>query len=192
MIDWEKEWELHAPFFKNGAVHLTDRVKLKPGPGFGDYSHPTTRLVARLMGPHAPGKRVIDAGCGSGVLSLLAKSLGACQVIGFDIDPEAVAHAKTNAQLNQFEINFYASEEIFSQVINGDLLLMNMIYTEQMQVFTAFPSLKDVSLLISSGVLVTQREEYLALARSWGFALVEQKEEEGWLGFVFQNSQEMK
>jgi ribosomal protein L11 methyltransferase len=49
---WEKQWELFAPNFKNGKAHIETPVgviQLLPGPGFGDYSHPTTRLTCKLM-----------------------------------------------------------------------------------------------------------------------------------------------
>ena len=44
MIDWNKQWEIHSPQFHEGYVHI-DGLRLRPGPGFGDLSHPTTRIM---------------------------------------------------------------------------------------------------------------------------------------------------
>ena len=72
---WDQQWELFAPQFKEGKAHidLTDygvckTLQLYPGPGFGDLSHPTTRLVLQLMKPHLQQRLAIDIGCGSGIL----------------------------------------------------------------------------------------------------------------------------
>ena len=103
---WEKQWELFAPNFKNGKAHIDltpygcpEILQLYPGPGFGDLSHPTTRIVLELMQPYIQNHAVLDIGCGSGILSLAAAAMGASEVYGYDIDPEAVEHAKKNATL---------------------------------------------------------------------------------------------
>lgn len=188
MINWDEQWALHAPDFREGMVHLEQGVRLKPGPGFGDFSHPTTRLVIALMTAHVEGKKVIDIGCGSGILALTAMKLGAASAIGFDIDEEAVAHARENAQLNNLPVSFYCSSEVDSFLDREEIALMNMIYTEQNLAWNSHAALKHVKCIISSGVLATQREEYLTLAAKWNWKLVREKEEEGWFGFEFSNA----
>ncbi len=94
---WTQQWELFAPNFKNGKAHIETpggTIRLFPGPGFGDFSHPTTRLTLHLMRPYVKNESVIDIGCGSGILSFGAAAMGAKSVYGYDIDEEAVAHAK--------------------------------------------------------------------------------------------------
>jgi ribosomal protein L11 methyltransferase len=99
-IDWVDQWETHGQGFKDGFIHLDvndfgyetneKSLLLQPGPGFGDLSHETTRLVLGMMAELVEGKEILDIGCGSGVLSLVAMRMGAVGVIGVDIDPLAI------------------------------------------------------------------------------------------------------
>lgn len=184
---WEEQWALHAPHFKEGFVHLEGGLRLKPGPGFGDLSHPTTRVVLELMAPYVKGKKVIDIGCGSGVLALSALKAGAKSAVGFDIEEEAVLHATENAKLNGLNAHFFLSSQVAPHLHFGEVALMNMIYTEQRAAFNAHPALNQNKWIITSGVLSSQREEYFEITSGWNWKLVEEKEKEGWLGFVFAN-----
>lgn len=83
---------------------LTNVVELDPGAGFGTGQHPSTRLLldelaARIVG----GERVLDVGCGSGVLGLGALRLGASRLVGVDIEAHAVEATRRNAALNGLE-----------------------------------------------------------------------------------------
>ena len=87
-------WSEHPP----GDAPLL--VELGLG-GFGNGSHPTTRiLIDELAGRIHGGERVLDVGCGSGVLGLCALRLGAAHVVAVDIKPEAVEATRRNARLN--------------------------------------------------------------------------------------------
>ena len=80
--------------------HLCELVELGPG-GFGSGHHPTTRqLVEELVDRIGGGERVLDVGCGSGILGLCALKLGAATVVAVDLKPDAVAAAQRNAQAN--------------------------------------------------------------------------------------------
>ncbi|MCE3603187.1 50S ribosomal protein L11 methyltransferase [Massilia sp. P8910] len=83
-------------------------LELDPGLAFGTGSHPTTRLCMEWLEAHpAPGKSVLDYGCGSGILAMVAKKMGAGDVAGVDIDPQAIESARDNAARNQCEIDYY-------------------------------------------------------------------------------------
>lgn len=174
-IDWEKQWATFAPGYGGGMVRYGD-IKMIPGGGFGDLSHPTTRIMLELM-KGKTGNRILDIGCGSGILSLAAAKMGG-QIVGIDIDPVAVAHAEKNRVLNGL------ANVSFSEGCTGtfDLILMNMIMSEQQLAWNPDYAKKGTT-IITSGVLAEQRDVYLQ-SRDW--KLVEEREEEGWRGFVFE------
>ena len=83
-------------------------IRLDPGLAFGTGSHPTTRLMLawleqRAVKSHA-ATRVLDYGCGSGILAIAAGKLGAAQIDGVDIDPQAIVATRDNAQRNGVEL----------------------------------------------------------------------------------------
>ena len=81
-------------------------MRLDPGLAFGTGTHPTTRMCLRWIAEHPPlDQRVLDYGCGSGILAIGAAMLGAAQVDAVDIDPDAVTAAQWNAQANHVELN---------------------------------------------------------------------------------------
>ena len=76
-------------------------VEVDSGEAFGAGTHPSTRLLADWLAEHvASGERVLDVGCGSGVLALVAARLGAAEAVGIDIEPAAIAAAEANARRN--------------------------------------------------------------------------------------------
>jgi ribosomal protein L11 methyltransferase len=84
-------------------------VELGAG-GFGNGEHPATRLLLELLADRiAGGERVLDAGCGSGVLGLCALELGAASVVAVDIKPEAIEATRRNATLNGMDGRVEAS-----------------------------------------------------------------------------------
>jgi ribosomal protein L11 methyltransferase len=81
-------------------------IRLDPGLAFGTGTHPTTRMCLRWIAQHPPqGRRVLDYGCGSGILAIAAARFGAAQIDAVDIDPAAVASAAANAQANGVSIS---------------------------------------------------------------------------------------
>lgn len=186
MIDWEEQWRLHAPGFRDGYVHFGS-IKMEPGPGFGDLSHPTTHLVISLMKEHVKDRHVIDIGSGSGILSLCAMAMGAKSVHGVDIEPEAVAHARKNAKLNNMDISFSLPHEFHLPAkIKSVVILMNMIRSEQAVAWKSLKSLHKIpGNCIISGILQEELQDYLEQVKPWGFSLQDKIEEEGWLGLYF-------
>ena len=178
MINWEEIWEIHSPFFKNGygIVPLSSELsfRLNPGPGFGDLSHPTTNLVLDLMKPLIKGKTVVDIGCGSGILSIAAKLLGAKEVYAFEIDPDAINHAEENFKINNLKIFLNKKPPSL------DLILINMISSEQRIALEQYPFIKQFPhTLLSSGLLVEEKERYLKEMHEW--RVVRTKSKKNWL-----------
>lgn len=179
--DWEQDWAHHVPL-KEGILEIALQnkiVKMRPGPGFGNVSHPTTQLMLEAMTPLCKGKRVLDVGTGSGILALAASLLGATAVSAVDIDPEAIRHAQENAELNGCNIDFSGNPKAF------DLMLLNMIFSEQKEALKAYPF--NQGTLLTSGILQEERAPYLTFAQAQGWKLEHLYEKEGWLAFRFQN-----
>ena len=101
-------------------------IRLDPGLAFGTGSHPTTRACLRWLERHVvPGARVLDYGCGSGILAIAAMKLGALDALGVDIDPEAVAAARANAARNDVAARF--SDSHVALDFQADLVVANIL-----------------------------------------------------------------
>ncbi len=88
-------------------------IRLDPGQAFGTGSHPTTQLCLAWLEMHRPmGQTILDFGCGSGILAIAARMLGAARVVGVDIDPVAVQSARDNAKLNAVDIDFFLPDNL--------------------------------------------------------------------------------
>lgn len=197
-IDWEAQWAAHGHDFHDGYVHVPlklfgkseEILRLHPGEGFGDLSHPTTRLMMQIMGEQLKHDIVIDIGCGSGILSLAAAAIGAKHVHGIDIDPHAIEHSRQNGLLNQLEkkCSFsLPSEWRWKTHLSPVLILMNMIWSEQVEAWNSVPFLhSQAATLITSGIRTEERSLYLQKGADLGWSLQNEREEEGWLAFHFE------
>ena len=113
--DWSTAWRVHFPVFRVGRLVVAPpweqepgSLILEPGQGFGTGQHATTRQVLeRLVAllDEAPSCRVLDVGCGSGILALAAVHLGA-DAYGIDHDPIAVEDARSQAARNGLNVLF--------------------------------------------------------------------------------------
>jgi ribosomal protein L11 methyltransferase len=195
-IDWQKQWADFAPSFRDGFAHIDLEtlggpiLLLKPGAGFGDLSHPTTRLTLALMAPLVKDKVVFDIGCGSGILSIAAVLLGAKKAYGIDIDQDALKHSNENAQVNRVDDRAFFSKKIHPKSVPEDpfVIVMNMIERDQKKAWQSVSALHlKNSLIVASGILTSHRAPYLKLVKSWGWSLIGEKEEEGWSGFIFKS-----
>ncbi|NNE73533.1 MAG: methyltransferase [Acidimicrobiales bacterium] len=164
---WYEAWKPHAPIveLERLVIHppwkdpppLDGRrsISIDPGLAFGHGAHPTTRLLLEALEHQVqPGDRVLDVGCGSGVLALAAAALGAASVLAIDIDPIAVAQTRQNAAANQFDV-IAASTPIESLPGSYDLVVVNMIQSELGAVAADLLRLTGRALLVS-GLLTGQ------------------------------------
>lgn len=193
-IDWEEQWKLHAPNFKEGHLPLklndSTTLKLLPGPGFGDFSHPTTQLMIKMIkkGPLHP--IFIDVGSGSGILTLSAAALGVRETYGIEIEPDAVEHARKNAHYNRLNTQFFLPQDFNIYPKKQVTLAINMIRSEQAQAWKSLPLLHGIKgTCYASGVLVEEEADYInevEKGRGWKHKKTLSSGE--WLGFIFEIS----
>ncbi len=197
-IDWEDQWRRFAPNFYDGIAHIDlsayggnapKDLLLKPGGGFGDLSHPTTRLCLKLMAPLVGNTTVIDIGCGSGILTLAALLMGATRAIGLDIDENALEHAQANARLNRLE-KLASFGQRAKRISSPLLIVMNMIFSEQKQAWNAQKALSAPkraypAIIVTSGILAEQTGAYLAWTKMLDWNLLKEETEGEWTGFLF-------
>jgi ribosomal protein L11 methyltransferase len=141
-------------------------LELDPGLAFGTGSHPTTRLCMEWLEQHLPaGATVLDYGCGSGILAMVASKLGAAEVSGVDIDPQAIVSARENSQRNACDIAYHLPEDfatagagrqytvVVANILSSPLKLMAPMLAGRVAAGGA---------LVLSGVLARQAEEVCA------------------------------
>jgi ribosomal protein L11 methyltransferase len=101
-------------------------IRLDPGVAFGTGSHPTTRLCLAWLVRNLPhGARVLDYGCGSGVLAIAAAKLGASEVVGTDIDEQALDAARANSERNGVDALYTAPDRLPAGLF--DVVLANIL-----------------------------------------------------------------
>ena len=134
-------------------------IVLDPGLAFGTGSHPTTRLCLQWLERElSPGASVIDYGCGSGILAIAAARLGAGQVIGIDIDAQALIAARDNAQRNQVSIDVRAGTD--ARPDPADVVVANILSSPLKLLAPVLIDLvRPGGTLVLSGVLARQVEE---------------------------------
>jgi len=163
-------------------------LELDPGLAFGTGSHPTTRLCMEWLEQHAANAAtVLDYGCGSGILALVAKKLGAQQVIGVDIDPQALESARFNGERNACDIDYYLPEAfvrhypehqtfaiVVANILAGPLQLMAPMLAGRVAPGGA---------LVLSGVLDRQAQDVIAAYAPY-LELSVWAEHEGWVALA--------
>lgn len=155
-------------------------IKIDPGMAFGTGTHPTTQLCLELMEKAAarqPFSRVIDVGCGSGILSIAALKLGADSVLGVDIDTESVKNSRENADLNGIGDELLLGLGSVTEILNGafpmrsaPLVVANILGPILIRLFDA--GLADLvqpgGEIILSGILDHQAESVIAAGEARG------------------------
>jgi ribosomal protein L11 methyltransferase len=158
-------------------------VVIEPAMGFGSGHHATTRLcLEALQRIDLRGLRVLDVGTGSGVLALAAARLGASRVLAIDVDPDALANARSNATLNgappglEFRLADFRSEpglqaDVVVANLTGGMLAAGAIELGR--------TVRGGGALILSGITVEERDGvYAAFAEALRFDWM--AEEDGW------------
>lgn len=170
-------------------------LRLDPGLIFGTGSHATTRMCLKTMQEYdLVGKRVLDLGCGSGILGIGAMVLGADYVCGCDIDPKAPDVALSNAALNAITAeNFYILDgDIIGDTAmqekigtDYDLVLANIVSDVIIPLSPIVPKfIKKEGIFITSGIIEGRQEEVKTAIIEAGFKIIIHQTDEDWHCFV--------
>jgi ribosomal protein L11 methyltransferase len=155
-------------------------LELDPGLAFGTGSHPTTRLCMEwLERSVSADQSVLDYGCGSGILAILAKKCGANPVIGIDIDPQAVDSARQNSERNHADVAYGLPEDcpeghfdiVVANILSNPLKLMASMLAARV---------KPGGRIALSGILARQADEVAAVYAQW-IDIGVWREHEGWV-----------
>ncbi|MFU8765245.1 MAG: 50S ribosomal protein L11 methyltransferase [Haliea sp.] len=179
--DWEREWISHyrpmrfgkrlwvCPSWLEPPEPEAVNLLLDPGLAFGTGTHPTTALcLTELDGMALAGCKVVDYGCGSGILAVAALKLGAAQALGVDNDPQALVASRDNCARNQLpeadlEVALPGAEAIAHWQGRADLVVANILAGPLMALSdTLLGLLQPGGTLMLSGLLNTQAAELCA------------------------------
>lgn len=154
-------------------------IRLDPGLAFGTGTHPTTRMCLRWIAREpAPWPRVLDYGCGSGILAIGAARLGAVEVDAVDIDPAAVTATAANAQANGVVLKAGLPDLARGRY---DLVMANILATPlRLLAPLLCGHLAPGGRLLLSGILARQAEELGSAYARW-LRLEVADEEDGWI-----------
>jgi ribosomal protein L11 methyltransferase len=207
--DWAEAWKAHyhpiaigekliiVPAWLESPDAGRIAIRMDPGMAFGTGTHPTTQLCLELVEQMlGQTQQVIDVGCGSGILSVAARKLGAAFALGVDIDPLAVKVSQENAVLNGVTAGCEWGAGSVIEVKRGDfairqaaLVLANILAPIILRLFG--DGLTDLvapgGTLILSGILDTQADEIVQAAAGHGLALVERKQIADWVALALRN-----
>jgi len=199
--DWAEAWKAYFPVLRVGP-HIVIRptwrrhrrrpgdvvVAMDPGMAFGTGLHPTTRLCLAALEPLAADgtlarARVLDVGCGSGILAIAAVRLGAAGAIGVDTDPIAIESTTANARRNRLVRRVRARVgSLPTEDGPFDVVLANLIAGVLVPLAPALhEELRPGGTLVASGIFVDRETEVRAAFRSAGMAVGERTAEGDWV-----------
>jgi len=204
--DWAAAWKQHFPVLRVGrrlVIRPTWRrhratagdvvLALDPGMAFGTGLHPTTRLCLAAIESWAdegliPGARVLDVGCGSGILAICAAKLGAADVLAIDTDPLAIDATVANARRNRLTRHIRA--ERGSLPVAGppfDLVVANLIASLLVAMASQLAAAVRVGgRLLASGIFIDREAEVSEALAAAGFRSVGRSVETEWVAIAAQ------
>ena len=170
----------HEPPAGDKAIN----IRLDPGVAFGTGSHPTTHLCLQWLDDNVKsGETVLDYGCGTGILAIAAKKLGASDVLGTDIDPQAVDAAIDNANANEAPCRFVLPDAMPAGTF--DIVVANIVSDVIIALSTAVGALKKKEgLFLCSGIIDDRAEEVKAKLEEAGLTVLETHSSEGWFSYL--------
>lgn len=168
------------------------KIVIEPGMAFGTGTHETTRvcgaILDQLIADTSP-RSLLDVGCGSGILSMLACGLGVSHVDGVDVDEVAVEVARENLRVNGFEDRIDLSTRSLAELGRYEVVVANILAHILLNLREALLACVDeAGALVLSGVTTDQADEFLTAFTAPGFVLERREELGEWAAFVLRRS----
>jgi ribosomal protein L11 methyltransferase len=199
--DWAEAWKAHyhpvrvgrrlfiRPLWVEAETSADDLViSLDPGMAFGTGTHPTTQLCLQSLEDHVqPGIKVLDLGCGSGILAIGAAKLGAGHILALDIDPIAVKATEDNAEQNAVSDKITAQEGSLENIITSarrfDLIVVNIL--AKIIIAMCDQHLGDTvrpgGIALFSGIIHDQADDVEAALRKTGLEPFSRRQDGDWV-----------
>ena len=200
--DWQDEWKKYFH-----TVNITDNIVIKPswdeyepsdneivveidpGLAFGTGTHETTSLCVEFLEKYAQNKKkLLDIGCGSGILMLIGKKLGVEKVVGIDIDEKVNDVVLENFSKNGINENFQVIIGNLVDDVNEkyDLVVSNILVDVLEKLLEDIEKIleKDAT-VIFSGILNEKEEAFLKKAKNYNLKQIDRKEKNNWVSLVF-------
>ena len=196
--DWNSEWKKHyspvrvapnlfvVPSWLKGEFKEPENavvIYIYPGRGFGTGTHETTKLTMRLMLETVKeGHSLLDVGCGSGILSILAKKLGADPVVACDVQPNLREEIERNQLLNGVSFKFVEGSV---DAVEGDFSVV-VSNIEKHHLEPLLPQIyeKTRKFAVLSGILKSQSREFKERLKEVGFKLERETGEGEWTAYL--------
>ena len=214
--NWMEAWKQHYnPILVGKSLVIVpawmespepDRIAIKidPGMAFGTGTHPTTQLCLELMEMAMLeirnsniDFRVIDVGCGSGILSIAAIKLGAAGALGVDIDPGSIVNARENANTNQIGDELILDVSSVQEILDGKfafrkapLVVANILAPVIIRLFNAglVDLIEDEGVIVLSGILQEQAPGVIEAGQAKGLKMIERRQMGDWVALTMNRS----
>ena len=199
--DWSENWkkEFHAteigdklaivPSWEEYDNKENRKIlHIDPGAAFGTGTHATTSLCLSMLENYvAEGSKMLDIGCGSGILSIASVLLGAETAVGVDIDAQSVKTAKENAELNNVSGKTEYIVGDLADKINGkyNVVCANIVADVVIRLLGDVRTfMEENAVLLVSGIIDARENDVLAAAEKHGFKVKEKQYKDNWCAFA--------
>ena len=199
--DWNENWKKYFHTIEIGeklaVVPSWEEYKnpdnrtvlsIDPGAAFGTGTHATTSLCLGVLDKKvANGQKVLDIGCGSGILAIASVLLGADFAVGVDIDAQSVKTAKENAEINNLtnKTEFFVGD--LADKVSGkyNIVCANIVADVIIRLLPDVGQfMEEDGILIISGIIDIRKDDVLNAIKQNGFTITEEAYRENWCAFT--------
>ena len=191
---WEEQFDpiiirnkicIRAPFHQKPDDSLLDII-IEPRMSFGTGHHSTTRLMCEILLDFPPKGNVMDMGCGTGILAIIALKTGALSAQGIEIEEDAVSNAKENAERNSSAATFYHGNATLLEVNTCDYFLANINRNIiQNDIAKYVQAMKSDAIIALSGFLLNDVDAIKDCCQKERLSFLRAYKEENWAALVF-------